>query len=263
MVISDYDGIIPDMKYFICRYCTQNWTMSETIIDFVDLTYIFDGRVTYTINGIPYEAEKGDLLCIPRNSRRRAEIDPHHPMAAYASNLWLDHLKGSPAPLPFPILSKIGIHDDLITLYQELNFEWMQKKPGFMMKVRALFLSILHKYFSLIIYKDTAENADIHIKKVLRYVHEYYDTPIQVKDLASLVDLNPSYFGTLFKKHTGMTVPEYMNKVRINSAENMLASGEFSITETAYKCGFEDAFYFSKVFKKVKGYSPSQVKLIW
>lgn len=263
MASADYDGIIPDMKYFICRYCTPNWSMSDSIIDFVDLTYIFEGKVTYRVNGIPYEAEKGDLICIPRNSRRRAEIDPDRPMAAYASNLWLEHLNGKPISLPFPIHSKIGIHDDLISLYQELNFEWMQKKPGYAIKVRAIFLSILHKYLQLFVYKDTSENADIHIKKALRFIHESYSTPIQVKDLAHLAGLNPSYFGTLFKKHTGTSVNAYINRVRINNAENMLASGEFSIAETAYKCGYEDAFYFSKVFKKMKGYSPSQVKLVW
>lgn len=263
MFSSDYDGIIPDMKYFICRYCSPSWNMSETIIDFVDLTYIFEGRVTYFVNGTPYEAEKGDLICIPRNSQRSAVIDPQHPMAAYASNLWIYHLNGHAVSLPFPIHSKIGIHEDLLSIYRELNFEWMQKKPGYSMKVRALFLSILLIYFRILIYKDTTEKADIHLKKVLRYIHESYSNPISVKDLASIVDLNPSYFGTLFKKHTGTSVNEYINRVRINNAENMLASGEYSVAETAYKCGFEDAFYFSKVFKKMKGYSPSQVKLIW
>ncbi len=262
MSSTDFDSIIPDMKYFICRYCTPSWFMHDSIIDFVDMTYIFEGRVTYTINGIPYEAEKGDLFCIPRKSLRHAEIDPDNPMAAYASNLWLFDLNGKDVSLPFPIHNKIGIHDDLLSLYQELNFEWTQKKPGYAMKVRGIFLNILHKYFRILYYKDTAENVDIHIKKALRKINECYYTTINVEGLAKTVDLNPSYFGTLFKKHTGSSVKEYVNRIRISNAENMLASGEFSIAEAAYKCGFEDNFYFSKVFKKIKGYPPSKVKMI-
>ncbi|RIX51677.1 AraC family transcriptional regulator [Paenibacillus nanensis] len=76
-------------------------------------------------------------------------------------------------------------------------------------------------------------------------MHESYSAPIQVKDLASLVGPNPSYFGTLFKKHTGTTVNAYINWVRINNAENLLASGEFSIAETAYKCGYDVGNYVS------------------
>ncbi|CAM3905340.1 AraC family transcriptional regulator [Cohnella lubricantis] len=259
----DYDGIVPEMRYFICRYCTSNWSMPESTIDFVDLTYVFEGSVTYIVNGVPYHAEKGDLICIPSRSKRQAEIDPDRPMAAYAANLWLYHLTGRDVSLPFPIHSKIGLRDDLLTLYKELNLEWMQKKPGSSMRVRAIMLSILHKYFRLIWYRDTADHADLHVSKVLRYIHENYHLRLEVKELARLVDLNPSYFGTLFKKHTGSAVKEYINKVRVNNAENMLVSGEFSITETAYRCGFEDVFYFSKVFKKVKGYSPSRVKMVW
>lgn len=262
MTSVNYDKIIPEMQYFICRYCTPSWYMHDSIINFVDLTYIFEGKVTYTINGIPYEAEKGDLIYIPRKSLRHAEIDPNNPMAAYAANLWLFDLKGKDVTLPFPIHSKIGINNDLLSLYQELNYEWMQKKPGHAMKVRAIFLSILHKYFSILYYKDAPENVDIHISKALKYIHECYYTHISVEDLASIVDLNPSYFGTLFKKHTGSSVKEYVNQIRISNAENMLASGEFSIDEAAYKCGFVDNFYFSRVFKKHKGYPPSRVKLI-
>ncbi|WP_274653909.1 helix-turn-helix transcriptional regulator [Paenibacillus humicola] len=262
MIPDDYEGIIPDMRYFICRYSTPSWCIRNQVIDFVDLTYIFEGKVTYIVNGVPYEAEQGDLICIPKQSLRQANIDPDHHMAAYASNLRIYHIEGLDVSLPFPVHSKIGLRDDLLSLYQELNIEWMQKKPGYMMKVRAIFLTILHKYFSLLFYKDAAHPVNPHVQKALHFIHERYDCQIDVAGLAAMIDLNPSYFGTLFKKHTGVTVKEYVNRIRINNAENMLASSEFSIAEAALKCGFEDPFYFSKVFKKIKGYSPSKVKLV-
>lgn len=256
----DYDEIIPDIRYFICRYCTPNWLIQATVIDFVDLTYVVNGKATYTVNNIPYVAEKGDLICIPNKSLRYAESDPDNPMEAFASNLYLYNLKGMNVSLPFPIHSTIGIHYDLLALYHELNFEWMRKKPGFTMKVRAIFLNILHRYFSLL-YKDTNENIDHRVEMLVRHIHKNYYHSLNINTLAGIVNLNPSYVGTLVKKHTGATVTEHINKIRINNAENMLVSGEFTVAETAHKCGFEDPFYFSKVFKKVKGYSPSKVLL--
>lgn len=256
-----YDDIIPEMKYFICRYCTPNWQLDDFTNHFVDLTYILEGKATYIINGVPYEVGKGDLLCIPCGNQRQARVDQDDPMAAYASNFRLYNLQAAEVSLPFPLHSTIGIHDELISLYQELNFVWVQKKRGYTMKVRALFLNILHRLFSILYYEDSSIHTDARIHTVMDYMSKNYNLPLNVKQLASIVGLNPSYLGTLFRKQTGITVKEHINRIKMNSAENMLISGEFSITEVAQKCGFEDPFYFSKVFKKIKGYSPSKVIL--
>lgn len=259
---SDYEGIIPEIEYFICRYCTPKWSIHKAAVDFIDLTYIFDGRVTYIVNDTPFEAEKGDLIYIPKGSMRQAIINPDKPMAAYASNFQLFNLDGKDISLPFSIKSKIGIHEDLLAYFHELNLEWTHKKPGYGMKVRSLFLTILHKLFGLLYYGDDVECMDIQIRKALRFIHDFYDTKITVKGLAEMAGLNSSYFGTRFKKITGLNVKEYINMIRISNAENLLLSGEFSINEVIYKCGFEDSFYFSRVFKKHKGYPPSKIKLI-
>lgn len=256
-----YDDVIPEMKYFICRYCRPSWCLDDYTHHYVDLTYVFEGKARYIINGVPYDVRKGDLICIPSGSRRQANIDSDDPMAAYASNFHLYHLRAAEASLPFPIHSTIGIHDDLLSLYQELNFEWVQKKAGYIMKVRAIFLNILHRLFSILYYKDNSTHIDARIQIILDYMSKNYSLPLDVKQMASIVDLNPSYFGTLFSREIGITVKEYLNRIKINSAENMLVSGEFTITEAAHRCGFEDPFYFSKVFKKIKGYPPSKVIL--
>ncbi|NLN65168.1 MAG: helix-turn-helix transcriptional regulator [Clostridiaceae bacterium] len=257
-----FDSLVPEMKYFIFRNSSSYWKIVEATIDFVDITYVLGGKSVYYVNGVPYHVESGDLICIPRNSLRYAITDPENPMVAYASNFILFNLEGEKTTLPFPILSKIGEREDLLALYKELDFEWTRKKPGYGMKVRALFLAILHKYFSILYYKDSTETMDIRIKKAIRHIHDFYHTPMCVKDLADMVNLNPSYFGNLFKKHTGYSVNEYINYIRISNAENMLISQEFRISDVARRCGFEDNFYFSRVFKKIKGYPPSRINLI-
>jgi AraC-like DNA-binding protein len=118
------------------------------------------------------------------------------------------------------------------------------------MIVRSIFLKILHKYFSLLYYKDPLNDVSPYVKKAIRFICDNYKTNIEVSDLASTIGLNPSYFGTLFKTATGLPVKEYINRVRIDTAENMLSSGEFSIKETANRCGFEDSFYFRRYIKK-------------
>lgn len=256
----NYDDIIPQMGYFINRRATPNWAIEDSIIDFIDLTYILDGRATYVINDTAYAVEKGDLLCIPKNSRRYAVSDPQHLIISYAANFNLYSLGGEDITLPFPLISKINSDNDLLSFYHDLNIEWLQKKAGYKIKVCALFLNILHYYFNVLYYKNSTEPLDPRIKKTIDYIHANFNNHIDVIELAEKVGLNPVYFGTLFKKSTGLTVKEYLNQTRINNAENMIASGEFLVQEAASKCGFDDIFYFSRVFKCIKGYSPSKVK---
>lgn len=255
----DYNEIFPDMGYFICRHCTPSWFIGESEIHFIDLTYIFDGSASYTIDGHTYNVEKGDLLCIPKKSRRYATSDSEHLMKNYAANFQLLSLNGGEAMLPFPVVSKIGIRPDLLDLYEKLTIEWLQKKPGYKLKVHAIFLTILHYYFSLLHYQGSLQLLDPRIQKATKFIIKNFAEQIDVSDLAELTRLNPVYFGNLFKKNTGVSVKEYINRTRINYAENMLSSGEFTVYETSMKCGFKDVFYFSKVFKNIKGYSPSKI----
>lgn len=259
MYMTNYDEIIPQMKYFICRHCTPSWNMNESTINFIDLTYIFEGKVGYTVNGVPYKAGKGNLICIPRGSLRRAEIDPKNPMACYASNIWLLDYRGEHVSLPFPVLSHIGIRDDIMSMYHELNMEWTNKRPGYILKVCSLLLGILHCYFNILYYKYPDENFDSRIQTAIKHIYDNFKSQIKVDDLASMVGLNASYFGTLFRKETGYTVKQYINRIRIDNAANLLANGEFSVNEAAQRSGFNDPFYFSKLFKRYKGYSPSKV----
>lgn len=261
MNFINYDYIIPQLDYFVFRTCSADWVMNQNVIDFVDLTYVVEGKAIYYVNQNPYVVEKGDLLCIPKDAARRAVIDPETPMSCYAANLLIFDMKGTEKSLPFPIHSKIGIREDLISLYQNLNIMWTQRPAGAALKIRADMLNLLYRYFHILYYKNTFEDLDPRLKKVIQYIYDHYSEVIDVDALAGIAGLNTSYFGLLFKKNTGMSVREFINMVRINYAENMLASGQFSVGQTAHRCGFTDAFYFSKVFKKLKGYSPSKVAL--
>ncbi|NOU63992.1 helix-turn-helix domain-containing protein [Paenibacillus sp. LMG 31461] len=255
----EYFGINPQIELFSNRHSTPNWIIEDATTDFYDLTYIFKGRAYYCINGNVYEVNQGDLLCIPKGSRRSATTDSANLMTSYALNIQLYDKEGKDVNLPFPLISHIGEPEELHSLYNELTFEWLKKNKGHEMKARALLLMILHYYFKALYYKDNNENIDKRIQRSIRYILSNLQNQIEVEVLASIAGLTTAYFGTLFKKYMGASVKEYINRMKINNAENILLSGEFTVQEAAYKCGFEDIYYFSKVFKKIKGFPPSRI----
>lgn len=91
---------------------------------------------------------------------------------------------------------------------------------------------------------------------VKKYIEENYMNDISLDDIASRAGFDKSYIGRVFKKSEGMTIMTYLLNWRINRAEALLKKG-MNVSEACYSVGFRDPAYFSKCFKKVKGYSPS------
>lgn len=72
--------------------------------------------------------------------------------------------------------------------------------------------------------------------------------------------LNHIYLGQLFKKETGLSLNDYINKVRINKAKKLLKETGAMVYEIADQVGFSDSQYFSTVFKKIVGVSPKEYR---
>lgn len=93
----------------------------------------------------------------------------------------------------------------------------------------------------------------------LLYIHEHFREKLCIEDLAALNRVSNSYFSRAFHKVVGTTPMKYINALRINEATHLLETGK-TIEEIAVEVGFNDPKYFSKVFKKSTGLSPSGYK---
>jgi|GEM_PF-1499800 len=103
--------------------------------------------------------------------------------------------------------------------------------------------------------KDAFFGRKKTVQEIKEYLEGNYGKDISLDDVSSLVSLDKSYLGRVFKKECGMGVFQYLNHVRIHKACSFLAEG-MSVAETAYRVGFKDPAYFSKCFKAQMGISP-------
>lgn len=97
------------------------------------------------------------------------------------------------------------------------------------------------------------------IDDVLKYVEENLHKPITLNEISDELYISRNYLGKIFKDNMNITFKEYLTKTRINKARKMLLSGNYMIYEVAEAVGFDNPSYFSALFKKVLGYSPSQL----
>jgi two-component system response regulator YesN len=98
--------------------------------------------------------------------------------------------------------------------------------------------------------------SNIIIKKVYVYINENYKNNIILQNLADYVHTNSSYLSRLFKKETGSTITDAINKVRLEKAKELLANSDLKTYEVAVEVGIPDPSYFSVIFKKYTGISP-------
>jgi two-component system response regulator YesN len=94
----------------------------------------------------------------------------------------------------------------------------------------------------------------IHVVK--KYIEKHYMEDICLKTVSDTVFLNPWYFSSQFKKYMNITFSEYLNQVRVRMAKQFLRQKDLKVYQVAEMVGFQDAAYFSTVFKNVENISP-------
>jgi len=260
MDYSEFDNAVPRIDYFVYRKNTRNWRIEPSLTDFIDMTYVIGGSAVYIVNDEKIEVSAGDLLCIPRGSNRSAISPLAETLECFAVNFRMHGLDNEEVPVPLPLASSVGIHEGIISLFKRLNENWLRRGPGYIMRARAHFMLVLQRFFEMLLYEVDTSQFEPRVKTTIRFITNNFSDAIGIADAAKNVHLTPNYLGILFKQEVGVTFRDYLNTVRLNQAEDMLRAGDGGITEVALKCGFKDVFYFSRLFKKYKGVTPTDVR---
>lgn len=97
--------------------------------------------------------------------------------------------------------------------------------------------------------------------RIFDFVHMHYKDPdMSIKSIAEHLFLSPNYLSLQFKKETNMTINQYITDYRMEKAKELLTNKHYKLYEVATQVGFQDANYFTKIFKKVTGKTPSEFK---
>lgn len=106
-----------------------------------------------------------------------------------------------------------------------------------------------------------AENAqNERLQNSLSFLNRHYAEKLQLETLASMEFLSPSRYSALFRSLTGRSPQQYLIDLRLKNARELLVSTDLSVAEIARSVGYEDALYFSRLFKKHTGKAPKDMR---
>jgi YesN/AraC family two-component response regulator len=135
----------------------------------------------------------------------------------------------------------------------------MNSKQNNEIKARSIFAEIIHLLLRYNECKSYSFSDAKRAEEVINYLTKHYAEKITLEELSEKMQLSYSYLGSIFKKVTGKPIIEYLIHIRLYKAKELLRDGH-SVSDVAYMTGFNDVFYFSKVFKKYEHISPSQYR---
>ncbi len=105
-------------------------------------------------------------------------------------------------------------------------------------------------------------SRDESIKKAIVYINTNFSKHMTIEEIASNAALSKYYFCREFKKVTGYSVVQYINMTRCRTAEKMLVTGKFTVSEAAAATGYDNLSYFTRTFKTITGHLPGEYKKV-
>ena len=157
-------------------------------------------------------------------------------------------------------------HPQILNCISVLFDAMYEKDTGYELTVFGQFYHFFGLIFSnhYFIENPTRTRRDykriLQLKQVLEFIEKNYANPITLQELSASVSMSPKYFCRFFSEMTHQTPVDYLNRQRIEEACLQLAATDDSITEIAYRNGFNDLSYFIRTFKKYKGMTPGKYK---
>ncbi|MBQ6893519.1 MAG: helix-turn-helix transcriptional regulator [Clostridia bacterium] len=220
------------------------------------LVYFVEGESDYVYQDKTYSVSPGSLLFLPKNEKyviRRYST---------AQCIYVDFLTSEDIPL-LPFVKNYPNSNQFRDVFVNLLSLYKQKRIGYEAEMK----SVLYRIISMIQIADrTAYFPDAKYQKIavaVDYINNNYcNGQIRISKLAEMSGVSTRYFGELFSVFFGVPPKEYIICMQLETAKNMLISSDETVGNIAETCGFSDVYYFSKIFKKEVGETPSTFRKV-
>lgn len=258
-----------NVKLVIAAYthCPANWRDIDYIPDYNKFYFICDGEGWLKIGDEEFFPRAGQLFFMPAGIKQSYSTINNNTFKKYWCHFTAkigdvnlcDFVK-------FPFFIDVADRKKVGALFEKLIDCYNSKKITSPLCAQSALIDIFAHYIDNIPEKNMRLLPSSSAEKInclLRYIENNMSMDLTVEKLAGIAGFHPNYFIRFFKKHMKSSPINYISRVKIEKAKELLSiKDDMNITEIAYATGFNDLYHFSKVFKKYTGFSPSEFRNI-
>lgn len=245
IINENYPGLNP----VICGYdqCSPASSFGPHIRSYWLFHYVLSGCGTFRREGKTHHIATDDIFVIPPYVETFYQADKNNPW----QYIWIGFT--ADMPLPAQMQEPVIHHSNIGQVFKEaLKCHEMENGKS------AYLCSCLWKIMSFILEEN--ETKTNYIEKAINCIHSEYMNNITVADISQRLNLDRSYFSTLFKDRVGVSPSQYIINYRLEKAAELIKEYNESPTSAALSCGYTDICHFSKAFKKKYGCAPTKYK---
>lgn len=252
-----HDEIIINKEYsdlnplvFGWENCSQGYAFGPYVRTYWLLHYVRSGTGTLSIQGNVYQVNPGEIFVIPPYEETYYQADEENPW----SYIWIGFTAGIPLPSAF---------DQPVICCPEAEklFRKMTRCSQYENGKNAFLSSCLWELFGTL--SEQMEAANDYVSKAKSMIDSEYMNDLKVEQIASSLNINRSYLFSIFKKQVGLSPSQYLIRVRMERAAELMTVYNKSVTLSALAVGYQDIYNFSKIFKRHFGASPRNYCAAW
>lgn len=245
-----------------------NWRFSSHKHDNLsEIVYISEGKGTFIIDGVTYEAGQGDVLIYNRDVLHEECSHPEQPLKTYFCGITNLSIEGLPdlhiVPVELePVIQRNKYSGKIETYLAEIFDEAALKAEGHEAICENLLTALITVIYRTIRlhHQDVYKKNDTLSQQIKEYIDKHYTKSLSLEDLAEAFYISPYYLSHRFKEEMNLSPIHYLITRRMGEAKRLLVSTNLKIREVAQLVGYDNPNYFTMLFKKFSGESPKAFK---
>ena len=263
--------MLPFYESWDSEFHAFEWTSSHSFLPHLhhelELMYVAQGSITHCIEGKELVLHKGDvfLAVILPHSVHAYDIPVPAPetvqlwgmvIAPSLTGDFAPHINGAAARHPF--LTAAELEPAAVMSIEGMFHTHYGARPLVVRAYLQLLLACI--WPTLAVEPSSDRQAEDMLFQVIQYMLEHYRQPLQAKDVAAQLGVSTSYLARIFSRRLHMSFNDYINRLRVQAAQDLLRSTDRPVTEVMLEVGFESQSTFNRVFRDIQGITPREYR---
>lgn len=231
----------------------------------LELMYVVEGAIDAAVDFRERRLQPGDLAVIFPHSVHGYLIPSPLPsvnrmwgmvIAPPLTGEFEQHLNQMSARQPF--IPALAMNPEVCHIIQQMFRNHYAERP----LITKAYLQLLLAYIwpQLEVEPKNGRQMEDILSRVIQYVLDHYRRPLHAKDVAATLGISPYYLARIFSQQLHMSFNDYVNRLRIQAAQDLLRSTDRPVTEVMLEVGFESQSTFNRVFRDIQGITPREYR---